>query len=256
MELDLDRQLSTKYKSISQKARVLTEKWVHDKAFCPNCGTINIEKYPNNKPVADFTCLQCKEDYELKSKKSHFTSKIISGEYHTMIRRLQCETNPNLFLLNYNLNNFKVQNFIVIPKHFIIPEIIEKRNPLTYSAQRAGWIGCNILLKNIPQAGKIYYIKDSIVNPKENVLTQWKKTLFLRKEKEISTKSWLIDVINCIEKIGNHEFRLQDIYAFEKELSMLHPNNKHVKDKIRQQLQILRTNGYLMFLSRGLYKLL
>jgi len=47
----------------------------------------------------------------------------------------------------------------------------------------------------------------------------------------------------------------QDVYAFEKDLAVTHPENKNVKPKIRQQLQFLRDKGYLTFLGEGLYKL-
>jgi hypothetical protein len=33
------------------------------------------------------------------------------------------------------------------------------------------------------------------------------------------------------------------------------PDNKHVKEKMRQQLQVLRDNGFLEFLDRGRYRL-
>jgi hypothetical protein len=45
------------------------------------------------------------------------------------------------------------------------------------------------------------------------------------------------------------------VYAFEGALSNLYPNNRHVQQKIRQQLQVLRDRGYLEFLSRGRYRL-
>ena len=62
--------------------------------------------------------------------------------------------------------------------------------------------------------------------------------------------------MNCVEKFRNKEFSLEEVYAFENFLSLKHPNNKHVKDKIRQQLQMLRDRGYLKFLSRGKYQLI
>ena len=143
-----------------------------------------------------------------------------------------------------------------MPKHFFVPEIIEKRKPLASSARRAGWIGCNILLDSIPQSGKIFYVQNGEVKPKEKIIAEWKKTLFLREEKEISAKGWLLDVMRSIEKLGKKYFTLEDSYAFEDELSKLHPDNKHIKDKIRQQLQILRDRGYLDFVNRGEYQLL
>lgn len=255
MRLTFDKQIATYYKSASQKARVLTEQWVDKSIFCPNCGHLDIEKYPNNQPVADFYCLNCKEDYELKSKQVSIGSKIVDGAYKTMIKRLQSSSNPNFFLLNYDLRDLSVLNFFVIPKHFFVPEIIEKRKPLASTARRAGWIGCNILLQSIPQTGKIFFVKNRVVKPKEKVLAKWQKTLFLREEKEISTKGWLLDIMKCIESIRKRDFTLDDIYAFENKLRQLHSENKHIKDKIRQQLQVLRDKGYLDFVSRGYYRI-
>ena len=66
----------------------------------------------------------------------------------------------------------------------------------------------------------------------------------LREEKEVSEKGWLLDVMRCVDKLSKKEFTLDEIYNFENELSLLHPENKHIKDKIRQQLQFLRNKGY------------
>lgn len=255
MNLSFDTKLADSYTSPSQKIRVMTENWVDNQIFCPNCGQLNISKYENNKPVADFFCSNCKEDYELKSKKDSVGNKIVDGAYRTMVERLQSNNNPNFFVLNYDLQSLDVLNFLVIPKHFFVPEIIEKRKPLSETARRAGWTGCNILLQSIPQTGKIFFVKNRQIESKENVITNWQKTLFLREEKEISAKGWLLDIMNCIEKLKNKEFSLDEIYAFENFLSKKHPENKHVRDKIRQQLQILRDKGYLEFINRGIYKI-
>ncbi len=251
----LNNKLADNFKSLSQKIRVITEYWVNSSVFCPNCGCEKIEKFPNNQPVADFHCPHCDEEFELKSKNNIIGSKILDGAYSTMIERLNSSNNPNFFLLNYNLLDFSIHDFFVIPKHFFIPEIIEKRKPLAQTARRAGWVGCNILLKGIPNFGKIFFIKGGIIEPKEKVLAEWKKTLFLREKKEISAKGWLLDVLRCLEKIGRTEFTLEDVYIFESELSSLHPENRHVKEKIRQQLQILRDSNFLSFVSRGIYHL-
>jgi len=256
MNLFFDTKLSDKYISPSQKIRVLTEDWVGRQIYCPNCGHLDIDKYGNNKPVADFFCENCHEDYELKSKKDSAGLKIVDGAYRTMIERLQGANNPNFFLLNYDVRNFSVLNFLVIPKHFFVPDIIEKRKALAQTARRAGWVGCNILLQSIPQTGKIFFVKNSQVEPRENVIANWQKTLFLREEKEMSEKGWLLDIMNCVEKFEHKEFSLNELYAFETLLSKKHPDNKHIKDKIRQQLQVLRDRDYLKFTSRGNYRLI
>lgn len=255
MELVFDTQIANNYKSPSQKARVLTEHWVDKFVFCPNCGHSAIDKYPNNQPVADFFCSNCREEYELKSKKNNLGTKILDGAYRTKIERLRSSNNPNLFVLNYCSQNFSVIDFLVIPKHFFVPEIIEKRKPLAESARRVGWVGSNILLQKVPQAGKIFLVRLGKIEPKNKVFSAWKKTLFLREEKEISARGWLLDVMKGIEKLKKREFTLDEIYTFENELSKLHPENRHIKDKIRQQLQVLRDKGYLDFVSRGYYRL-
>ena len=73
-----------------------------------------------------------------------------TGSYKTKIKRLVSNKIPNLFLLVYNKEQFNVSDFFVIPSHFFIPEIVEKRKPLSTSARRAGWVGSNILLNKIP----------------------------------------------------------------------------------------------------------
>jgi hypothetical protein len=40
-------------------------------------------------------------------------------------------------------------------------------------------------------------------------------------------------------------FTNADVYAYERELAKLHPDNRHIKDKIRQKLQVLRDLGIL-----------
>lgn len=255
MDLSFEKSLGEKYTSPSQKIRVFTEDWVDRQVYCPHCGHLSIGRQKNNAPVSDFLCEVCAEEYELKSKKDSLGLKIVDGAYDTMIGRLQSANNPNFFFLNYCKKELAVLNFLVVPKHFFVPEIIEKRKPLSETARRAGWVGCNVLLESIPQTGKIFFVRDGKMEKKEKVLADWKKTLFLREEKEIAARGWLLDVMRCVEKIGKSKFTLDEAYAFEEELRILHPENKHITDKIRQQLQRLRDRGYLKFVGRGIYQL-
>jgi type II restriction enzyme len=171
------------------------------------------------------------------------------------MRRLGATNNPNLILLHYDPAGLAVTNLLVIPKHFFVPEMIERRSPLSPLARRAGWTGCNILLDGIPHAGKIYLVRDRIAEPKDVVLTKWRQTLFLRDEKNQQAKGWLLSVIKCIEKIKKRTFTLDELYRFEDELKLRYPSNRHIKEKMRQKLQILRDEGYLEFLGGGLYQL-
>ena len=156
--------------------------------------------------------------------------------------------------MNYDLKQLSVTNLFVVPKHFFVLDIIQERKPLAATARRAGWIGSHILLSQIPQSGKIFIVRDGQPTPKESVLEKWKSTLFLRDE-GIEARGWLIDVMKCVEAIGKKEFQIEDVYAFEDQISRLYPGNRNVKPKIRQQLQYLRDRGYLDFVSRGYYRL-
>jgi len=254
MSINLSSAVADKYNSSSQKIRVLSEKWVNEHIYCPSCGN-NVSKYENNKPVADFYCSKCDEDYELKSKRNKIGKKIVDGAYSTMIKRLQSATNPNFFFLNYDKNSLNVINFMVIPKHFFIPEIIEKRKPLSPTTRRAGWIGCNILLETIPQSGKIFYIRNGRKESKNKIMDDWAKTSFLTQLTNLKSKGWLLDILTCIDKINKKHFQLSDIYQFENDLKLKHPENNNIQAKIRQQLQILRDQDYLKFESRGKYKI-
>ena len=248
----LNKNLGENYKSSSQKIRVMTELWTWENIFCPNCWN-QILHFENNSPVADFFCKNCNEEYELKSWKSIW-KKIIDWAYLTMVERLNSSNNPNFFLLNYNLKTLEVSNFLVIPKHFFVPEIIEKRKPLWENAKRAGWVGCNILYNQIPESWKIFYIKNWSFLDKNYILSSRNKTLFL-KEQKLETKGWILDIMKIVDKLWKSEFKLDELYKFENYLKSLYPNNNHIKDKIRQQLQFLRNKGYVEFLWNWNYRL-
>ncbi len=237
-----------------KKIRVITENWVLNQIYCPSCGS-NIYDYGNNKPVADFYCKKCVEDFELKSKKGKIGKKVSAGAYSQMIRRINSPQKPNFFFMGYVVELWNVNDFFVVPKHFFISEIIEQRKPLAESARRAGWVGSNILFSKIPKAGQIFYIENGKEISKKEVLEKWQKTIFLKQIKKADAKGWILDIMNCIDTLNKNEFILQDIYAFESDLKIIHPENKHIKDKIRQQLQFLRDKNYIDFIGPGKYKL-
>jgi type II restriction enzyme len=255
MDLSFEAALAAAYHSNRQRARALTEPWLAGQAYCPNCGRFPLIRYGNNSQIGDFYCSSCNENYELKSKQTRFVSKVDDGGYQAMLKRLSSSANPNIFLLNYDAKSLAVTNLVIIPKHFVTSEMIEKRQPLAPTAQRAGWVGCRILLTGIPDAGRIPIIRNGTIEPKETVLSKWQRTLFLRGQRDLEAKGWLVHVMRCIERLGKNRFSLGEVYGFERELSDAYPGNQHIKAKIRQKLQVLRDNGYLEFVGKGIYKL-
>ncbi len=178
----------------------------------------------------------------------------MDGAYATMIERLQADNNPNFFFLTYDKSTLGVRNFLTIPKYFFVPAIIEKRKALASTARRAGWVGCNIDVSNIPELGKIFYVQNGVARSKDEVLDRWSKTEFIKSTGNIEAKGWLLDVLLCVERIKQDEFSLEDVYAFEGHLQAKHPSNNNVRAKIRQQLQFLRDKNVIQFLGRGRYR--
>jgi type II restriction enzyme len=199
-------------------------------------------------------CPACNEVYELKSQKSKISSKVLDGAYETMCSRLGESSNPNFCLMKYDRAALAVTDLLVVPKQFFVRQVIEERRPLAPTARRAGWKGCNILLDRIPPSGKIFIVRNGEIADKETVLAEWRRTLFLREERP-EARGWMIEVMKCVESIGKEEFQLEEVYAFERQLSLIYPNNQNVRPKIRQQLQVLRDHGYLEFVGAGRYRL-
>ena len=251
MNLHFNQSLAKNYHSEPQKVRVLSEAWVKENSYCTNCSAQSLAEFANNKPVADFYCENCNEQYELKSKKAKLSNVVNDGAYKTMIERINSKDNPSFFFLTYS-KEYTVNNFLIIPKHFFTPDIIVKRKPLSVNAKRAGWVGCNIDLRQVPESGKVFLVKDQQVIPRENVTQHFQKTLFLRKQ-SMASRGWTLDIWQCIDRLDD-SFSLNQVYAFADELQLKHPENNHVKDKIRQQLQVLRDKGIIEFVSRGHYR--
>jgi type II restriction enzyme len=65
-----------------------------------------------------------------------------------------------------------------------------------------------------------------------------------------------LDVLNVVRGLGKAEFNLAEVYAHEASLARMHPDNRHVRDKIRQQLQVLRDLGFIEFLGAGQYRVM
>ena len=118
----------------------------------------------------------------------------------------------------------------------------------------------------------------TIIVPPEEVRAQYKRVKPL-KDISVTQRGWTLDVLNVVRRLleerGVHaassskplgtlkrtevrapsEFTTADAYAFTRELEKLHPDNRHVRDKIRQQLQVLRDLGLLLHVERGIWRL-
>lgn len=253
MKLELRPGLAAVYKSPSQRTRVLTEKWAEENLYCPACPGDSLCPTPKGTKVIDFTCPDCDETYQLKSQSHPFGNRVMNSAYEPKIEAIRAGTIPNFLFLQYDLEVLRVSDLFVVPKHFISRSIIERRRPLSEYARRRGWVGSNILLDNLPTDARIPIVENGHEVPKAIVRDSWNRFLFLR-EKPVYFRGWLADVLACVRQLDREIFTLADVYTFERQLAELHPRNKHIRPKIRQQLQVLRNYGIVEFLGKGLYR--
>ena len=61
--------------------------------------------------------------------------------------------------------------------------------------------------------------------------------------------------VRLLTSSPTNEFTTADVYAFERELEQLHPDNRNIKAKIRQQLQELRDRNLLLHVDRNRWRL-
>jgi type II restriction enzyme len=125
----------------------------------------------------------------------------------------------------------------------------------------------------------------TIIVPPEEVRAKYKRVKPLENI-SVTQRGWTLDVLNIVRRlcevgtarcavrapsgrkipaalppgtsqrdVPTNNFTTSDVYAFECELEKLHPDNRHVKDKIRQQLQALRDAGLLLHIGRGEWRL-
>lgn len=254
MNIAMPINLAVGYKSPAQRARVVTEGWAAEELYCPACPQERLTQHPPNMRAVDFECPRCMQSYQLKGKSSAFTGKVIDGAYKTMMAALMSDTAPNLLLLHYSPTAWAVANLMLVPAFAFPPSAIERRNPLAATARRAGWVGCFIVLSRIPPEARINLVLDGQTVPSSSVRAQYQRLLPLKQIAALE-RGWTLDVLNIARSLNRPEFTNEDMYAHSEVLERLHPENRHVTDKIRQQLQVLRDTGFLTHVGRGRWSL-
>jgi type II restriction enzyme len=251
MNLQCRAELGRAYKSGSQVARVISEDWCSRELYCAACSSDRLLSSRANTPAIDFVCPECDQSFQLKSFKTWNQKKIPDAAYDSMLRAIRSDRVPNLLILQYS-RDWLVQNLLLVPKVFFSETVIEKRPPLSRKAQRAGWVGCNILLDRIPRDGKIPVVANSSTVAERQVREEFSR---IRKLAEVppSVRGWTLDVLAAVRKLAKARFSLQELYELEPYLQNIHPHNRNVRPKIRQQLQVLRDLGLIEFTSPGNY---
>jgi type II restriction enzyme len=231
----------------------------------------------------------------LKARHSALGETVTDGAYTAMVAAIREDRTPNLLLMRYALATWEVRDLLLIPSFMFSESAVIKRPPLLSTARRAGWVGCNIALNRVPAEARIFLVRTTVCEPRnaavpaagssgvpprertrsetprkpadadacatntvitspEEVRAKYKRVKPLENI-SVTQRGWTLDVLNAIRRLGKTEFTTADTYAFTRELERLHPDNRHVRDKIRQQLQVLRDLGLLLHVERGIWRL-
>ncbi|HWG40389.1 MAG TPA: DpnI domain-containing protein [Candidatus Acidoferrales bacterium] len=250
--LQCDFERGVAYKSPSQIARVVTEHWCARNLYCAACNEEQLQEMAANTRAFDFRCRNCSETYQVKSQRQLNFKKVADGAYSVMVSALKQNVAPNILVLNYS-SEWTVKNLVLFPSVVFTEDVLEKRRPLTQAARRAGWVGCNIVLSRVPNEAQISLVSDTAIIPANEVREQYRKYSALASV-PWELRGWTLDVLNVLRRINAREFDLTQVYAHEIELTEAHPENRNVKAKIRQQMQILRDLGLVKFLGNGRYR--
>lgn len=254
MELTCDVSLAANYHSASQQARVLSEAWFLKNCYCLACDADEVKQTSANTKATDFVCPKCSHRYELKAFERRPLRSLPDGAFESMMQRVNAGTAPTLCLLERS-EEWRIRSLTAIHSSFLIPEVVQKRPPLASTARRAGWVGCNIRLDHIASDGEIAVVSSGVIQPAVEVRRRFQRFLPLAR-KSAAQRGWTLLTLRMVRSLRKAEFALQDLYELEAEFARVYPENRHVRDKIRQQLQILRDLGVLAFEGRGEYRVL
>lgn len=257
MDLKLDLSVAQGYHSPAQIARRVTEHWASANLFCPACPSDSLTPSATNTAVVDYQCPECGRRYQLKGKSSPFGRVVSNSAFSKKQDAIESGVVPHYAFLHYSRITWSVRGLFLVPGYFITNSVINERRPLGSEARRAGWVGSNILLGKLPADARVNVVTDGTPREPEQVRKDWSRYRFLEKD---AAGGWGGDVLTCINELcppgAPAEFTLREFYdRFTDRLSRLHPANKNVQPKIRQQLQVLRDGGTLEFLRPGLYRL-
>jgi len=151
--------LATDYDSPAQRARVVSEAWAQENLFCPCCTSPKLKPSATNTRAIDFTCPECEAPFQLKCQSRPLSRRLTDAGYSAMVDAIKNGQTPNFFALHYDRSRWEAQNLVLIPHFALSLSSVEKRKPLGPLARRRGWVGCNIVLANIPPDATIRVLK-------------------------------------------------------------------------------------------------
>jgi hypothetical protein len=145
----IDMAVASRFVSAAQATRVALEIWASFNPYCLNCERDELDRLPDNTPVADFECTVCESCYQLKGKNGRLGKKIPGAAYQPTIDAICADTMPEYVLVEFDTRFATVVFVDAFPGWLIAEQRVEPRKPLSASAPRAGRRGCNIVVEGL-----------------------------------------------------------------------------------------------------------
>lgn len=256
MNLRLDPAFGEGYPSASQWARRVTEGWAAENLYCPACTSPKLNAHANNRAIEDYHCPGCARQVQVKAKRRKLGATIANSAFSKKQAAILSNRVPDYCFMAYDRDELTVNDVLWVPGHFMTMSVISIRNPLKATAKRKGWVGSNIHLDLIPAQGRISLVEAGRQIEPQVVRQQFKETAFVSKMPP-EKRGWVTDVLACIDSLGvrpGGSFTNEDLYGCEGRLQMLHPQNRNIRHKIRQQLQVLTRHGVVQRTTPGRYQ--
>jgi len=240
------------FRSGAQWARDFTERWWAERGYCFACHSDDrLEVLENNAPCWDFRCRACGHPFQLKGSLNKSGTTVQDGSYKVMTDYIRRMMSPTFVLLRYTRDR-TVPQVAAVHCVFITKDAIVPRKPLT---ARPSYVMCSVRLADIPMQAKISVVENFSFVKKDKVREQFQKLSSLE-NRQVKGRGWMALILNLTQRLPAGNFRVDDLLAFRNEIEKQFPDNRHVREKVRQQLQFLRNAGLVQFVdNRGTFRL-
>ena len=165
---------TSRYWSMAQRARDVTESWARERLYCLECPENRRTLFPANTPASDAFYPSCGAIYEFKARSKPFGHKIVNG---TLVERIKSASAPHHVLIEYSWERAIVSHVTAIHEHAFVPSVIERRPRLKADARRTGWVGSNICLHLIPSLVRVRLMHGGTMHPKRAIRDKWRTML-------------------------------------------------------------------------------
>ena len=255
MELKCNPEIAAHLSSASQRTRVITEDGFSRFGYCLKCDSNTLTQTRAGTICQDFYCPKCEQPYELKSAKRAHTNIVQDGGYDSMMETICGENVPALMLMHYS-PQWCVQGLVAIHPVFLIPDVVMKRAKphIRPKTGKEYWM-CKLNLSSVPDDGKITLISNGIVRPHVEVRRQFQESARFE-TLPVTKRGWVALVLATVRKIGKMRITNADLFSHEESMHAIFPGNSHVRDKIRQQMQVLMRLGYVERTAPGEYRVI